>query len=72
MIVRDDTYIGFWLTTPQKKTHTKKKLGECLVPFTKVGEIKDGACVGRDRGGKITSYGSLEFEMPVNITHIFK
>lgn len=40
--MRYDTYVGFWL----------KKLGEWLVPFTKV-KIREGACVGMDRGGKI-------------------
>lgn len=35
------------------------------MPFTKVREIKEGACVGKGRGGKISTYGSVEFGMPV-------
>lgn len=52
MIVRDDTYIVLWLKNKQNK------LGEWLVPFAKVREIKEGACVGKGkgRGGKISTY----------------
>lgn len=63
MIVRDDSYIVLWL---------KNKLSEWLVPFTKVRELKEGACVGKGkgRGGKISTYGSVECRCLLHHTNL--